>query len=55
MRDKLIHAYFGINRGIIWRTIQNDIPALRAPIQDIHDDLTGKETPAGCSSDLPEQ
>lgn len=50
MRDKLIHAYF----GIIWRTIQNDIPALMAPIQDIHDDLREKETPAGCSSDLPE-
>jgi uncharacterized protein with HEPN domain len=44
MRDKLIHAYFGINRAIIWRTIQDDIPPLRFAVQSLHDDLISEET-----------
>ena len=44
MRDKLIHAYFGINRAIIWRTIQDDIPPLRSAVQSLHDDLISEET-----------
>ncbi|KUK98872.1 MAG: Uncharacterized protein XE10_1953, partial [Methanoculleus marisnigri] len=36
MRDKLIHAYFGINRAIIWRTIQDDIPPLGSTVQSLH-------------------
>ncbi|MCK9299120.1 MAG: DUF86 domain-containing protein, partial [Methanoculleus sp.] len=39
MRDKLIHAYFGINRAIIWRTIRDDIPPLRSAMQALRDDL----------------
>jgi uncharacterized protein with HEPN domain len=44
MRDKFIHAYFGINRAIIWRTIQDDIPPLRSAVQSLHDDLISEET-----------
>ena len=25
MRDKLIHAYFGVDLSIVWYTIQNDL------------------------------
>jgi len=43
MRDKLIHAYFGINRAIIWRTIRDDIPPLRSAVQCLLDDLAVEE------------
>ncbi|AHL22815.1 HepT-like ribonuclease domain-containing protein [Thermococcus nautili] len=29
MRDKLIHAYFGVDLRVVWRTIKEDIPRLR--------------------------
>jgi len=44
MRDKLIHAYFGINRAIIWRTVRDDIPPLRPAVQRLLDDLAVEET-----------
>ncbi|MDD4568417.1 hypothetical protein L21_2157 [Methanoculleus chikugoensis] len=43
MRDKLIHTYFGINRAIIWRTIQDDIPLLRPGMQALRDGLAAEE------------
>lgn len=30
MRDKLIHAYFGVNLPLVWETIQKNIPQLKA-------------------------
>ena len=45
MRDKLIHAYFGINRAIIWRTIHDDLPPLRSAMQALRDDLTASGSP----------
>jgi len=47
MRDKLIHAYFGINRAIIWRTIRDDIPPLRSAMQVLRDDLAADGSPLG--------
>jgi uncharacterized protein with HEPN domain len=44
MRDKLIHAYFGINKAIIWRTVRDDIPPLRSAVQRLLDDLAVEET-----------
>ena len=32
MRDKLIHEYFGVNRQVLWKTIQEDIPSVRPGI-----------------------
>ncbi len=29
MRDKLIHDYFGVNLGTIWKTVQEDLPPLK--------------------------
>ncbi|WP_317295676.1 HepT-like ribonuclease domain-containing protein [Methanoculleus nereidis] len=47
MRDKLIHAYFGINRAIIWRTIRDDIPSLRSAMQALRDDLAADGSTSG--------
>jgi uncharacterized protein with HEPN domain len=29
MRDKLIHAYFGIDPLLVWQTVKNRLPELR--------------------------
>lgn len=28
MRDKLIHHYFGVDLSVVWKTAQEDLPAL---------------------------
>jgi uncharacterized protein with HEPN domain len=33
MRNVVIHEYFGINKQILWDTIQTDLPPLVAPLQ----------------------
>lgn len=40
MRDKLIHAYFGVNLEVVWDTIQLDLPQLRPVIAQILQDQT---------------
>ncbi|MHA1219115.1 MAG: HepT-like ribonuclease domain-containing protein [Candidatus Heimdallarchaeaceae archaeon] len=35
MRDKLTHAYFGVNLEVVWKTIQQDIPLLKTLIQKV--------------------
>jgi uncharacterized protein with HEPN domain len=35
MRHRLVHAYFDINLNILWRTVQEDLPALVAALQPI--------------------
>ena len=35
MRDKLIHAYFGIDDEILWQTIKEDIPSIKSKIEKI--------------------
>ena len=32
MRNALSHAYFSVDHGIIWQTIQQDLPNLKAKI-----------------------
>ncbi len=29
MRDKLIHAYFGVDLDAVWDTVEKDIPILK--------------------------
>jgi uncharacterized protein with HEPN domain len=38
MRDKLIHAYFGMDTETIWQTIKHNIPGLKQTIQKIEKD-----------------
>jgi len=28
MRNRLVHAYFDINRDVLWRTVAEEIPAI---------------------------
>jgi len=35
MRDKLIHEYFGIDYEVIWKTVKEEIPALKGVIEKI--------------------
>lgn len=29
MRDKLIHEYFGVDLGLVWQVVEQDLPTLR--------------------------
>jgi uncharacterized protein with HEPN domain len=35
MRDKLIHDYMGVDKGVVWKTIKEDIPYIQSLIQKI--------------------
>jgi len=35
VRHRLVHAYFDINLGILWRTVQDDIPALITALEPL--------------------
>ena len=35
MRDKLIHAYFGVNLPLVWETVKKDLPKLKKQAQEI--------------------
>ncbi|MBY8999470.1 MAG: DUF86 domain-containing protein [Candidatus Heimdallarchaeota archaeon] len=44
MRDKLIHAYFGVNLEVVWKTIQEEIPLLKPSVQKaIEEEKNSKE------------
>ena len=35
MRDRLIHHYFGVDYGLVWDTVMEDIPLLKEQITQI--------------------
>lgn len=35
MRDKLIHAYFGVDATVIWKTVREDIPLIKNALQRV--------------------
>ena len=35
MRDRLIHHYFGVDYGIVWDVIKNEIPKLNKKVKEI--------------------
>ncbi len=35
MRNKMVHNYDGIDTAIVWKTIKDDIPALKKEIENI--------------------
>ena len=39
MRDKITHAYFGINYKIIWRVIKQRLPEIKPAIRQILEDM----------------
>jgi uncharacterized protein with HEPN domain len=40
MRDKLIHAYFGVNLPLVWETVKKDLPQLKEQARKILENLT---------------
>jgi uncharacterized protein with HEPN domain len=39
MRNKLAHGYFSIDLSVIWRTVQEDMPALEHEVRELYDRL----------------
>lgn len=39
MRDELIHEYFGVDMGIVWKVIENEIPKLKVKIEQLLQDF----------------
>lgn len=37
MRNRLVHAYFDVDRDILWATVQDSLPALRHAVQQALD------------------
>ena len=35
MRDRLIHAYFGVDYDIVWDVVINKIPALQREVEHL--------------------
>lgn len=40
MRNKVIHEYFGVDLGILWKTIKEDLPLLKQQIEEILKEYT---------------
>jgi uncharacterized protein with HEPN domain len=39
MRDKLIHAYFGVDLPLVWQTVKDDLPRLKKETQNMLTEL----------------
>ncbi len=35
MRNVIVHVYFGVNLPVVWRTIQEDLPPLKAQLNQV--------------------
>lgn len=35
MRNRLIHAYFGVDLEIVWKTVQDDLPTLKGEVRTL--------------------
>jgi uncharacterized protein with HEPN domain len=42
MRDRLIHAYFGIDYRLVWDTIKLEIPKLKLELEKMLKELEGQ-------------
>ena len=45
MRDKLIHHYFGVNLGVVWKTVTEDISPLKKVVEQILRELDNNQNP----------
>ena len=50
MRDKLIHDYVGVSLEVVWRTIKEDIPAVRPMLSDMLLKIQGEESGGGSAN-----
>ena len=44
MRDKLIHHYFGVNLGVVWKTVTEEISPLKKVVEQILTKMNGDES-----------
>ena len=42
MRDRLIHAYFGVDYKLVWEAIKAEIPSMKLKLQEVLTELEGK-------------
>jgi uncharacterized protein with HEPN domain len=35
MRDRLVHGYFHVSTAIVWGTVEQDLPGLRAAVSSL--------------------
>lgn len=35
LRDVLIHDYFGVDNGIVWNVVENELPPLKEKINEL--------------------
>lgn len=47
MRNALSHGYFSVDLGIVWTTIQNDLPLLQTKVQELLARLNEADSSAG--------
>ena len=43
MRDKLIHAYFGVDWEVVWLTVKKDIPKIKPIFEKLLSEVEGGE------------
>jgi uncharacterized protein with HEPN domain len=47
MRDKLIHEYFGVELGLVWDVVEDELPVLRPQLERLSERLEeGSDSPA---------
>ncbi|PMS17262.1 hypothetical protein C0Z18_21145 [Trinickia dabaoshanensis] len=46
MRSAIAHDYFKVDLDLVWDTLKNDLPAMRATVQGLLDELNAKDRPA---------
>lgn len=39
LRNRIAHEYFGIEAGIIWKTIKDDLPLLEQAVKELRNEL----------------
>ena len=44
MRDKVIHFYFGVDVAVVWRTVREDLPSMRAAVARMLAEIEASET-----------
>lgn len=42
MRDRLIHAYFGVDYKLVWEAIKAEVPSMKLKLQEVLTELEGK-------------
>ena len=47
-RHVMVHEYFGISLDLVWEIVTNDLPALRAALEPLLEELSGgSDDPTG--------